>query len=83
MASPDRSPSPSNVLVASASVESRAREPQVVQFGLADDQFELISKLDSGGQGTVYLPAPQKTGEGLEIFEGCKNSHSRALRVQR
>ncbi|CAJ1423859.1 unnamed protein product [Effrenium voratum] len=62
VASPDRSPSPSNVLVASASVESRAREPQVVQFGLADDQFELISKLDSGGQGTVYLCRRVNTG---------------------
>ena len=33
--------------------------PEIAHFGLPDDPFELSTKLDAGGQGTVFLSAAQ------------------------
>ena len=33
----------------------------ITQFGLPDDQFELSTKLDAGGQGTVFRSEAEET----------------------
>lgn len=34
--------------------EEKKEPSDITQFGLPDDQFELSTKLDAGGQGTVF-----------------------------